>query len=536
MKNHISAVQKEVCELSYNSKKENASPFNDVELDVRFTHSSGREWLVPAFWSGDKEWRVRFAPPLEGGYTAESICSVKTDSGLHNQKISLDAEPYNGENPLLRHGPLRITESNRGFEHEDGTPFFWLGDTWWMGLCSRFSWPDDFKTLTSDRTAKGFTIIQIVAGLYPDMPEFDGRGVNEAGYPWEKEYACINPAYFNMADRRISHLVRSGLVPCIVGSWGYYLPRLGQKKMKQHWRYLVARWGAYPVTWCLAGEAGMPWYLSKNKESDIAAQVSGWAETGRYLRKIDSFRHPVTIHPSISGRDEVSDESVLDFNMLQTGHGGYESSANTVRYVVKERQREPVMPVVAAEVNYEGIIHGTQAEIQRLTYWPALLSGAAGFTYGANGIWQVNTGDNPYGPSPHGACWGNTSWDEAYKLHGSAHLGIAGKLLRKYQWHLFEPHPEWVEPCGSPEDVSSPFAAGIPEQVRIIYFYKPTFPWENNYILIKNLEPDITYRAFFFCPRSGREYDLGKVNNKNSWKVPLQPELADWVLVLESIS
>jgi len=27
-------------------------------------------------------------------------------------------------------------------EHSDGTPFLWLGDTWWMGLTTRLDWPD----------------------------------------------------------------------------------------------------------------------------------------------------------------------------------------------------------------------------------------------------------------------------------------------------------------------------------------------------------------------------------------------------------
>ena len=54
-------------------------------------------------------------------------------------------------------------------------PFFWLGDTWWMGLTKRLLWPEGFKLLTADRVKKGFTVIQIVAGLYPDMVPFDSR-------------------------------------------------------------------------------------------------------------------------------------------------------------------------------------------------------------------------------------------------------------------------------------------------------------------------------------------------------------------------
>ncbi len=120
--------------------------------------------------------------------------------------------------------------------------------------------------MAEDRVKKGFSLIQIIAGLYPDMPAFDPRGANEAGFPWEKDYAHIVPAYFDMADLKIDWLVRVGLVPCIVGCWGYFIPWMGVEKMKRHWRNIVARWGAYPVVWCLAGEATMAYYLSTTKE------------------------------------------------------------------------------------------------------------------------------------------------------------------------------------------------------------------------------------------------------------------------------
>jgi len=38
-----------------------------------------------------------------------------------------------GEDILFRHGQLRVSIDRRYLEHLDGTPFFWLGDAWWMG-------------------------------------------------------------------------------------------------------------------------------------------------------------------------------------------------------------------------------------------------------------------------------------------------------------------------------------------------------------------------------------------------------------------
>lgn len=144
--------------------------------------------------------------------------------------------------------------------HRDGTPFFWLADTWWMGLTTRLAYPEDFETLAEDRRRKGFTVVQIVAGLYPDMLPFDERGKNEGGFPWDEQFTQINPLYFDMADRKIISLIEHGITPCIVGSWGFYMKFAGKEALKRHWQYLIARWAAYPVVWCVAGEANMAFY------------------------------------------------------------------------------------------------------------------------------------------------------------------------------------------------------------------------------------------------------------------------------------
>jgi hypothetical protein len=39
----------------------------------------------------------------------------------------LRVDPYRGTNSLLMHGPLRVSQNHRYFEHSDGTPFFLVG-------------------------------------------------------------------------------------------------------------------------------------------------------------------------------------------------------------------------------------------------------------------------------------------------------------------------------------------------------------------------------------------------------------------------
>jgi len=500
-------------------------------LDVIFTDPDNKEQRVPAFWAGGQEWRVRYAAGVPGRYTYRTLASDPTNSDLHDRRGVLEVAPYAGNNPLLEHGPIRVAQNRRHLEHEDGTPFFWLGDTWWMGLCQRLRWPEDFQLLVADRTNKGFSVIQIIAGLYPDMPPFDPRGANEAGFPWEPEFKRVNPGYFDMADLRIQHLVARGLVPCVVGCWGYFLPLMGADRMRKHWRYLIARWGAYPVVWCLAGEGSMPFYLSQQKEEDTRIQKQGWTDVGRYVHQTDPYAHLVTIHPSRSARDTVNDPSVLDFDMLQTGHSDRASIPNTINAVTGSLPQQPRMPVINGEVCYEGIMEASRQEIQRFMFWTCVLSGAAGHTYGANGIWQVNTTEKPFGASPHGRSWGDVPWQEAYRLPGSRQLGLGKALLTRYPWWMLEPHPEWIDPHWTKENLVQPYAAGIAGKLRIA-FLPPMW----NPPMVKHLEAGVTYQAFFFNPVNGKELAIGSIsgNAAGEWQVPIPPAFQDWVLVMEN--
>lgn len=533
MSDQLFGTQHEVSEWSYRSGQSYADPFNALELDAVIQGPGGQTWRVPAYWAGGSEWRVRFAPPLPGDYTIATACTDTANPHLHGKTLRLEARPYAGSNGLLTHGPLRVAATRRTLEHADGTPFFWMGDTWWMGLTQRFRWPEDFQMLTADRVAKGFSLVQIVAGLYPDMPGFDPRGANEAGFPWEADYARLNPAYFDQADLRISWLARSGLVPAIVGSWGYYLPIMGLRKIKQHWRNMVARWSAYPVVWCLAGEGAMPYYLSTDKAGDIQKQIAGWIEVGRYIKQIDPYHRPLGLHSAPEISDPVQDERLLDVNLIQPAHGGPETLVASVTQIQREYRHEPVMPSLIAEMSYEGILHYSGPEVQRFAFWTDVLSGGAGHTYGANGLWQFNTRAQPYGASPWGGTWGNIPWDDAARLPGSGQLGMAARFMQRFEWWRFEPHQDWVSPAGSPERIHLPFAAGIPGQVRIIYIYGPTFT--PNSLTVQKLEPGSAYHAFWWDPRTGAEHPLGIVqpDDSGAWTIPMQPELTDWVLVLQ---
>jgi len=525
---------KPIVELTFSSDRPYADPFNEIEVSVEFCGPEGQKLIVPAYWAGGQAWKVRYAPKSAGTHRYRLICTDESNGSLHRRTGEFDVSEVPCKNPLYAHGTLRVAASGRYLEHADGTPFFWLGDTWWLGLCQRKGWGyEEFRWLAKDRIRKGYTVIQIVAGLYPDLPPFDPRGFNEAGYPWQADYARINPGYFDLADRRIQCLIEEGLVPCIVGAWGYHLPWLGVERMKKHWRTLVARWGAYPVIWCLAGEGSMPYYLSTQKEADKEFQRVGWTEIGRYVRSIDPYQRLLTVHPSPSAHETLTDVSILDFEMIGTGHGGWSAAPRNVEIAREAYGRVPPKPAVNCEVCYEGHMQTSWQGVQRFMFWTCLLSGAYGYTYGAGGIWQMNTREQPHGPSPHGGTYENTPWDVAAQLPGGQQLGLAKGLLLRYPWWQFEPHPDWVEPRWTPADYHLPYAAGVPESVRMVYIPARIYDWSGP--CLREMERGVTYRAYYFDPITGQEYDLGTATAdvQNRWQAPNVPLAQDWVLVLE---
>ena len=137
-------------EWAHTSGKTYADPFNEVELDVVVT-GPGRPGASPCRPSGPatRPGACALRRAQIGQYTYRTVCSDAGNADLHGQTGTIMVARYTGDNPLLRRGFLRVAADRRHLEHADGTPFFWLGDTWWMGFTKRLtlarrisrSWP-----------------------------------------------------------------------------------------------------------------------------------------------------------------------------------------------------------------------------------------------------------------------------------------------------------------------------------------------------------------------------------------------------------
>lgn len=84
------------------------------------------------------------------------------------------------------------------------------------------------------RAAKGFSVIQLAAGFYPEMAPFAPEGDAHAGWLWSEDFNDINVDWWDEADLKVSWLVNRGLLPCVFGAWGYHIKWTGTETMKRH--------------------------------------------------------------------------------------------------------------------------------------------------------------------------------------------------------------------------------------------------------------------------------------------------------------
>jgi len=158
-------------------------------------------------------------------------------------------------------------------------------------------------------------------------------------------------------------------------------------------------------------------------------------------------------------------------------------------------------------------------------FWSCMLSGACGHTYGANGIWQVNTREKPYGPSPHGMAWGHTPW----------RTPTNSPALRISDW----PRGFWTYECGSSSrtrvgraplvegEYTRPYAVGIPAGCASSSCPGASRPSRASNAARSTPLTSSTRRTAQSSPSAG------EARQGRNWPLPLPtlPIYQDWVLV-----
>ena len=250
---------------------------------LELTDPTGTTRRLPAFRVVSGAPAARYASGVPGEHVARWLDPRGAPTGVE-ERIEVSDEP--GPGPLDRHGPIRVAIDGSHFEHEDGTPFLWLGDTWWHALSPRIT-DEELRELAALRVRQGFTLCSSWWARCRRFASSNRVAIPWVGSPWRPGGGPIRPAYFDAADRRMRIILDAGLVPCVVGAWGYHIDSAGVDVMRAHWHELVARYAAFPVVWVAAGEASLPWYdrLFLPETPSHAARLSpGWTEVARTIR------------------------------------------------------------------------------------------------------------------------------------------------------------------------------------------------------------------------------------------------------------
>ncbi len=504
-----------IFEAHFIASREYENPIKDVSFQATFISPKGKAQVIDGFWDGERNWRIRFSPDEVGKWTFQTKSS---DKGLDNKRGEFKCIPYTGNNPLYKHGAIKVSDNGRYLIHNDGEPFFWLSDTAWNGVL--LADEDSWQKYLQDRVSKGFTAIQFVATQWRAATT-DAEG-NVAFTGTDK--IQINPKFFQRMDRMIRLINENTLVSAPVMIWACTGKDPGQTVAEDQLillaKYMVARYSAYQVIWFLGGDGN---YMGDNAEK--------WKRIGRAVFG-DNYNRLVTMHPGGMNwvDDEFRHEKWFSFNGYQSGHGDDEP---TLRWLcegppAKDWKKEPHHPYINLEPNYEGHVSYqlrkvfTDRDVRRAVYWSLLVSPTAGVTYGAHGIWSWQLEEGV--PLDHAGSGVASPWYEAMKMPGSMQMKHVRNFFSLAKWWKLMPAPELLVEQPGAENPRKFVASARSEDCAVLYLTEGMEIKVNTKLIEGNKI------ARWFDPRTGIMSEA--INVINDIEIFKAPDNEDWVLLI----
>lgn len=299
------------------------------------------------------------------------------------------------------HGSLRVADNGRDFQHADGTPFFWLGDTAWL-LTQKLN-REEVRTYFENRRAKGFNVVQCCVVQFLNDKSFNGAAALVGGditklsvTPGHDPADPTQYDYWDHVDYVIATAAANGITVALAPVWSHMVRRtpLSAAQVRPYIEQVAQRYQDRPNVIWLNGGSGRG-----HENADV------WQVIGDTLQRQNPSQL-VSYHPfgRTATTEWFKDAAWLDFHMFTSGHRRYDQDTegrkygeDNWRYVFETRAADPQRPVLDAEPAYENTPQGlhqpeepywTGADSRRYAYW-SVFAGAAGHTYGENSVRQV---------------------------------------------------------------------------------------------------------------------------------------------------
>jgi hypothetical protein len=296
-------------------------------------------------------------------------------------------------------GKLMVSENHRYLQFENGTPFFWLGDTGWL-LPERLD-RSEAEFYLDQCSKKGFNVVQVQT--MNGAPSYNCYG--HSSLPYGFDFKDINKkgvyGYWDHMDYIIKTAEKKGIFIGMTCLWGGEVSsgRVTVEDAKAYGKFLGERYKNSP---------NIIWFIGGDIRGDVKPEV--WEALATSIKSVDKD-HLMTFHPRgrTCSATWFNNAKWLDFNMFQSGHrrygqrngdGDYTIAENTEednwRYVDKSLAMKPLKPVIDGEPAYEDIPQGLHDfnetrwnanDVRRYAYW-SVFAGSFGHTYGHNSIMQ----------------------------------------------------------------------------------------------------------------------------------------------------
>ncbi len=427
---------------------------------------------------------------------------------------------------------LKVSDNKRFIVKEDGSPFFYLGDTAWE-LFHRLN-REEAERYLRNRAEKKFTVIQAVV-----LAELDG--LNDPNPYGHRPLANNDPTkpnedYFKHVDFIVNKAEELGLYVGMLPTWGDKWRNASDKggiftpqNAGPYGEFLGRRYKDKPIIWVLGGDRPID---NDNHRAIIKAMAEG-------LRRGDGGNHLITFHPPGGNGSSTWFHAApwLDFNMRQNGHAiDFDGRYDATR--ADYNRTNPVKPVIDGEPVYEDhpvafkakeLGHTISVDVRRALYWD-LFSGAFGHTYGHHSVWQMYApGRNPInGPL--------MPWFEAIDQPGAAQMQYGRALIESRPFLSRVPDDSIVVTGSVPTSVPGAgtrrYVATHDAEGTYAFVYAPV---GRSFSVKVDAVKGQKVKAWWFDPRTGSAIEIGEFDTKGERRfTPPNPgEALDWVLVLD---
>src|SRR5690625_1041474 len=421
---------------------------------------------------------------------------------------------------------LKVSDNNRYLVQDNGTPFFWLGDTSWE-LFHRLDREETTRYL-ENRAKKGFTVIQAVVlaelnGLttpnpYGDLPLEN----NDPTQP--------NEAYFEHVDFVVDKAEELGLYIGMLPTWGDKFNRkwgvgpeiFTPSNARRYGSFLGERYKDEPIIWILGGD--------RNPETNQHREIIHAMAEG--IQQGDEGKHLMTYHPQgeSTSAQWFHDAEWLDFNMFQSGHA--RKNNRNYKITLSNYRKSPVKPTLDGEPCYEdhpvywepenGWFHAF--DVRQAAYW-SMLAGAMGHTYGNHNIWQM------WEPGREPVSSARTPWQEALDYPGAFQMKYLRALFTSRPFTELVPNQELVAKDSLQNTAPARAAKARDNSFALIYI-----PHGQNLEVELSMFNNSIVEARWYNPRMGKSIRLKKFKAQNihHFDPPADPKRGnDWVLVID---